>query len=428
MAKATTRSTTKSKSETKTKSTTKSEASSTVAERKSGHMGAGRKPAGKRLPSPRAIETVLATFAHDIRTPLTGILAFGELLATSGLGERESRWVEAIKDAAGHLTELTTLAVEAARAGAGRLELRREAFDLPRFAARLALSLAARAEAKGLACEIGIPGDLPDRVAGDPALLRAAVENLIANAVKFTERGQVGLRIAATPIARRKLRLSFAVSDSGIGMSDAEISRLFRPFAQASKEIAQRFGGSGLGLVQVRRLARSMHGDLKIESTPGAGSVFHLTVVLDRAHTAATGIAAPDRTQLRPPLAILCVDENPYGRLVMHAAVTELGHRASFAAGAEAALAALAAGHHDVVLIDVALPGIDGYQATRRIRTLPGSAGRVPVIGILRQEDQDKGGVAAAAAGMDAWLTKPVSPSLLAEALAKARGEAGAAI
>ena len=115
---------------------------------------ASRRP--KRAHSPRAIETALATFAHDIRTPLTGILAFSELLATSGLGERESRWVEAIKDAAGHLTELTTLAVEAARAGAGRLELRRETFALPRFAARLALSLAARAEAKGLACETSI--------------------------------------------------------------------------------------------------------------------------------------------------------------------------------------------------------------------------------------------------------------------------------
>jgi two-component system, sensor histidine kinase len=409
----------KSKSRTKsgTKSTTKSEASSTVAARKSGRAGAGRKPAAKRSHSPRAIETVLATFAHDIRTPLTGILAFGELLATSGLGERESRWVEAIKDAAGHLTELTTLAVEAARAGAGRLELRREAFALPRFAARLALSLAARAEAKGLACETSIPSDLPDHVTGDPALLRAAVENLVANAVKFTERGQVGLRIAATPMARGKLRVAFAVSDSGIGMSDAEIGRLFRPFAQASKEIAQRFGGSGLGLVQVRRLARSMRGDLKVESTPGGGSVFHLTVVLDRARTAG---AAPDRAPPGQPLAILCVDENPYGRLVMNAIVTELGHRATFAASAEAALAALAAGHHDVVLMDVALPGIDGYEATRRIRALPGRAGRLAVIGVIGQEDR---GNAAAAAGMDACLTKPVSPPMLADVLARVRRE-----
>ena len=133
-----------------------------------------------------------------------------------------------------------------------------------------------------------------------------------------------------------------------------------------------------------------MHGDLEVESTPGRGSVFHLTVVLDRARPAAAGVVAPDRAPSGPALAILCVDDNPYGRLVMNAIVTELGHRATFAASAEAALAALAAGHHDVVLMDVALPGIDGYEATRRIRALPGHAGRVAVIGIIGQEDSQR--------------------------------------
>jgi two-component system, sensor histidine kinase len=393
----------------------KSTATTTVRKR----AGAGRKQTAKH--SPRAIESVLATFAHDIRTPLTGIIAFCELLATSGLGEREGRWVEAIKDSAGHLAELTTLAVEAARAGAGRLKLRRETFALPRFAARLALSLAARAEANGLACEPDIQGDLPDLVAGDPALLRAAIENLMANAVKFTERGKVGLRVAATPLPRGKLRLSFAVADSGIGISDAEIARLFRPFAQASSEIGQKFGGSGLGLVQVRRLARSMHGDLEVESTPGRGSTFRLTVVLDRPRPAAADRAVTPGQAL----GILCVEHNPYGRVVMNAIVTELGHRASFAGSAEAALAALAAGSPDVVLMDVALPGIDGYEATRRIRALPGQAGRVAVIGVCGERDLANApdrAAAATAAGMDACLAKPVSPRMLADALARVRG------
>jgi CheY-like chemotaxis protein/nitrogen-specific signal transduction histidine kinase len=406
----------------------KSTATTTVRKR----AGARRKRAARRRHSPRAIEAVLATFAHDIRTPLTGIIAFSELLATSGLGEREGRWVEAIKDSAGHLAELTTLAVEAARAGAGRLKLRRETFALPHFAARLALSLAARAEANGLACETDTQGDLPDLVVGDPALLRAAIENLMANAVKFTERGKVGLRIAASPLARGKVRLSFAVSDSGIGISDAEIARLFRPFAQASSEIGQKFGGSGLGLVQVRRLARSMHGDLEVESTPGRGSTFRLTVVLDRPRPATAGAAAADRAL--PPgeaLGILCVEHNPYGRVVMNAIVTGLGHRASFAGSAEAALAALAAGSPDVVLMDVALPGIDGYEATRRIRALPGQAGRVAVIGVCGRGDPANGSdrtAAATAAGMDACLAKPVSPRMLADVLARVRGETAAGV
>jgi two-component system, sensor histidine kinase len=415
----------KSKSKPKPKPKSAPKLKSTAGARKAGHAGTHGKPAAKRGHSPRAVETVLATFAHDIRTPLTGIMAFSELLATSGLGEREGRWVEAIKDSAGHLAELTTLAVEAARAGAGRLKLRRETFPLPRFAARLAFSLAARAEAKGLACDTEIQGDLPDHAVGDPALLRAAIENLMANAVKFTECGRVGLRIEAAPVARGKLRVSFTVSDSGIGMSGAEIDRLFRPFAQASKEIAKKFGGSGLGLVQVRRLARSMHGDLEVESAPGRGSTFHLTVVLDRARPAAV---TQERTLPKgQALEILCVDDNPYGRVVMNAIVTELGHRATFAGSAEAALAALAADGTDAVLMDVALPGTDGYEATRRIRALPGRSGRVAVIGISGDQSHPAEQAAAAAtAGMDACLIKPVSPRMLAEVLARVRGGAGA--
>ena len=416
----------KSKSKPKPKPKSAPKLRSTAGVRKAEHAGARSKPAAKRGHSPRAIETVLATFAHDIRTPLTGIIAFSELLATSGLGEREGRWVEAIKDSAGHLAELTTLAVEAARAGAGRLKLRRETFPLPRFAARLAFSLAARAEAKGLACETEIRGDLPDHVVGDPALLRAAIENLMANAVKFTECGRVGLRIEVAPLGRGKLRVSFTVSDSGIGMSDAEIDRLFRPFAQASKEIAQKFGGSGLGLVQVRRLARSMHGDLEVESVPSRGSAFRLTVALDRARPAAVAAVPPERALPKgQALEILCVEDNPYGRVVMNAIVTELGHRATFAGSAEAALAALAADGTDAVLIDVGLPGIDGYEATRRIRALPGRAGRVAVIGISAdQAHPAEQAAAAAAGGMDACLIKPVSPRMLAEALDGAlRGE-----
>jgi two-component system, sensor histidine kinase len=404
------------KSISKSGSMSRSTAHSTAKERKAEGAAPLGKPAAKRGPSPRAIETVLATFAHDIRTPLTGIVAFSELLATSGLGEREGRWVEAIKDSAAHLAELTTLAVEAARAGEGRLKLRREIFALPRFAARLAFSFAARAEAEGLACETGIDGHLPDGVVGDPALLRAAIENLMANAVKFTETGTVGLRIEAAPLPRRKLRLSFTVSDSGIGMSEAEIGLLFRPFAQANKDIAQRFGGSGLGLVQVRRLARAMHGNLEVASTPGRGSAFHLTVVLDRARAA----AAPPQRALpqHQALEILCVADNPYGRVVMNAIVTELGHHATFACSAEAALTALAAGGIDVVLMDVALPGIDGYEATRRIRTLPGRAGRVTVIGVAADRSQSAE-PSAVAAGMDICIAKPLSPRMLADALAK---------
>src|SRR5215471_11326701 len=143
----------------------------------------------------RAIEIVLAAFAHDIRTPLTGILALSELLATSGLNERERRWVAAIKDAAAHLAELTNLTVEGARAGSGPTV--HDTFHLPDFSAALAASLAARAEAKDLICETAIDPALPKHVRGDAVRLRTALENLMANAVKFTEHGRVGLKVEA---------------------------------------------------------------------------------------------------------------------------------------------------------------------------------------------------------------------------------------
>jgi signal transduction histidine kinase/CheY-like chemotaxis protein len=372
----------------------------------------------------RAIETVLAIFAHDIRTPLTGILALSELLATSGLGERERRWIAAIKDAAEHLAELTTLIVEGARAGAGRTALRRETFHLPRLAAALAASLAARAEAKNLESEIDITADLPEHVTGDAARLRTALENLMANAVKFTDYGSVGLKVAAAPLARGRLRLTFTVTDSGIGMSAAEIKRLFRPFAQANPDIVQKFGGAGLGLVQVRRLAKAMRGDLEVESVPSRGSTFRLTVTVDRAATQEAGpgaLAAAEHGGVAArSLGILCVEDNPYGRVVMNAILTELGHRVDFVGTGESAVEAVARGGSDVVLMDITLAGIDGFEATRRIRALPGAVGKIPVIGISGRtaaSDAD----AAIAAGMNAYLTKPVSPRVLAETLARVR-------
>ncbi len=398
-----------------------------TAARNAAKAGAAKRTAAR---DSRAIEIVLAAFAHDIRTPLTGILALSELLATSGLGERERRWVAAIKDAAEHLAELTTLIVEGTRAGSGHAASRHEAFDLPRFAAALAASLAARAEAKNLICETHIAADLPEHVRGDAARLRTALENLMANAVKFTEHGKVGLKVAATPLARGKLRLTFAVIDSGIGMSSAEIKRLFRPFAQANREIVQKFGGSGLGLVQVRRLAKAMHGDLRVRSAPGGGSTFRLTVTVDRAapHELPAGaLAAREHGGVTArALNILCVEDNPYGRVVMNAILTELGHRVDFAGSGEGAVEAVARGGHDAVLMDITLAGIDGFEATRRIRALPGAGAEIPVIGISGRTAAKGDADAAIAAGMNAYLTKPVSPRILAETLARVQEAGGA--
>ena len=367
-----------------------------------------------RRAAPRAVEAALAGVAHDIRTPLTGILALADLLAASGLGPRERQWARAIKSGAEHLAALSTLIVDAARADAAGLVLQREPFSPRALAEHVAEGLTARAAGRSIAVEVAISPDLPARTAGDALRLRAALENLADNAVKFTHAGAVRFAASAKP-ARKRVRLVFEMSDSGIGMSAAELKMLFRPFAQASADIARRYGGAGLGLTFVKRIAKAMGGDLTVKSTKGKGSVFRLTVLVDAAEAAGGGSETAARKMTRP-LTLLCAEDNPYGRVIMNTILGELGHRADFVETGEAAMEAASRGGYDAVLMDVTLPGIDGLEATRRIRALPGDVGGVPVIGIsgrARSDDEQ----AARAAGMNAYLVKPISPSKLAEVL-----------
>src|ERR1700746_2798736 len=217
--------------------------------------GRVRKPAAE-IAAPGVVETALATFAHEVRTPLTGILAISDLLATSDLGERERRWADTIKAGAEHLAALATVFVDAAKPDKTKAALRKDLFDVRALARAAGDSLAGRATAKGLACQVDISDNIPSLVLGDPIRLRAALENLIDNAVKFTEQGSVALEVSEGRRAKDRAGVVFAVSDSGIGLTLPEVKRLFRPFSQANVTIASRFGGAGLGLSSVQQLAR----------------------------------------------------------------------------------------------------------------------------------------------------------------------------
>jgi CheY-like chemotaxis protein len=344
-----------------------------------------------------------------------------ELIAAADLPERERQWAGHVKGAAEHLAALATLVVDGVRAEKRGLALRMEPFRPRALAEELGAALTARAEAKGLAADVSIAEDLPEFVVGDRVRLRAALENLVDNAVKFTERGRVALSVGAARAPRGRHRLVFAVTDGGIGLSKTDIARLFRPFAQANPDVARRFGGSGLGLAFARRIARAMGGDLKMKSRAGAGSTFTLTAVLAQAPAGAPVIGAGTdgkRTGDTRSLHVLCAEDNPYARVVLNTILTELGHRVDFAATGDAAVAAVNRGGYDLVLMDVMLPGMDGLAATRAIRGLSGQAASVPVIGISGRTDvRDE--AAAMAAGMNAFLAKPVSPAALAQILAK---------
>jgi len=376
------------------------------------------RPRPAKMPARRAVEAALAGIAHDIRTPLTGIVALAELLATSNVGAREREWANAIKSGADHLAALTTLIVDAVKSDTAGLVLQHEPFSPRRLAEAVGVALIARAGNKGIKAEIALAPALPAMVAGDALRLRAALENLADNAVKFTSDGTVVFTAGVKPAGRSRVHLLFTVADTGIGIAPRHVKNLFRPFAQASEAIARRYGGAGLGLVFVKRIAEAMGGDLKVMSKPGRGTAFRLTVPVDRvdavpqAERVGSALPAPTRA-----LSILCAEDNPYGRVVMNTILGELGHRVDFVETGEAAVQAAGHGGYDAVLMDVALTGLDGVEATRRIRALPGQAGQVPVIGISgRTGSGDE--AAARAAGMNFYFTKPVSPGRLAQALA----------
>src|SRR6202165_3717854 len=244
--------------------------------------------------APGMVETALAALAHEGRTPLTRILAISDLLATSDLDERERRWVDTIKAGAEHLARLATLFVDAAKGGNAAAGVRQDLFDLRALARNAGDSLAGRAAAKGLQSQVDISEKLPAHVVGDPVRLRAALENLIDNAVKFTEQGGVALAVKAMRAAKGKVGVAFSISDSGIGLTLNEIKRLFRPFSQANVSIASRFGGAGLGLSSVRALARAMGGDIVAAQRPGGGTTFPLSVILARAEASRTAGSGAD--------------------------------------------------------------------------------------------------------------------------------------
>ncbi|MGY8636376.1 ATP-binding protein [Bradyrhizobium sp. 14AA] len=395
--------------------------------KRAGAVGKARKRSTKAV-APNVVQAALAAFAHEVRTPLTGILAISDLLATSDLGERERRWADTIKAGAEHLASLATLFVDAARtgkgAGTGGGALRQDLFDLRTLARSAGDSLAGRAAAKGLQAQVEISEKLPGLVVGDPVRLRAALENLIDNAVKFTEHG--GVALAVTPLrvlkgrtkGKGRVGVAFAVSDSGIGLTMAEIKRLFRPFTQANVTIASRFGGAGLGLSSVKQLARAMGGDISVAPRRGGGATFTLTVSLDATGSGKSrkgkGEAEAD---VVAALRVLSVEDNPFGRVVLNTILTELGHHAEFIGRGEDAVGRLAQGAFDAVLMDMVLPGIDGVEAIRRIRTMQTPLAQIPIIGVSgRGEDE----AASREAGADAFLVKPVSPRALATALLEA--------
>jgi PAS domain S-box-containing protein len=351
----------------------------------------------------------LARMSHELRTPLTGILGYaGILRGDRTLTERQLHGVSVIQQSGEHLLTLINDILDFARIEAGKLELSVTEIPMGRFLRVIADIIGVRAEQKQLAFRCDIAADLPLGVLADERRLRQVLLNLLANAVKFTDRGEVSLRVSFAPPAR----LRFEVRDTGIGIGEDRREAIFEPFEQAG-EMQRRMGGAGLGLAISRQLVRLMGSDIEVESRPDEGSTFRFELDLPvvQAQTAPatserviTGYEGPRRK-------ILVVDDVAANRMVLGDMLRPLGFEMAEAASGREGLEKAQSLRPDLILIDSVMPETDGLEATRRLRKLP-SVGKVAIIAISA-DASGTNEATALAAGADAFLSKPIDHGAL---------------
>jgi ligand-binding sensor domain-containing protein/signal transduction histidine kinase/ActR/RegA family two-component response regulator len=351
----------------------------------------------------------LATLGHEVRTPMTGVLGMSELLLTTPLDPRQRSHVESIRRAGEHLMRLVNDALDLARIEAGKLELDAQDFDLRALVAEVAALMAPGAEQRGLAFHVNTADDAPRWLQGDPGRVRQILLNLLGNAVKFTDRGEVALDVSAGAFDG----VCFVVRDTGPGLNDEQRQRLFRRFEQADgARTTARYGGSGLGLAICQELAMAMGGQIGVDSTPGQGTAFTVQLPLPAAVPPAIPVPR-SATGRKRHFDLLLVEDDPTVAEVIASLLRAQGHRVAHAPHGLAALADVSVARFDLALLDLDLPGMDGLALARQLR-LQGFA--PPLLAVTARADADAE-QQARAAGFDGFLRKPVTGDMLAAAI-----------
>ncbi len=362
----------------------------------------------------------LATLGHEVRTPMTGVLGMSELLLATPLDDLQRGYAASIQHAGTHLLRLVNDALDLARIEAGRLELDIRPFDLMSMLVQVETLMEPMAHQRGLAFErsFNLPG--PIQVSGDEMRVRQILMNLLGNAIKFTEQGHVGL---GTELGEDGLGVSFEVSDTGPGINQDQQQRLFHRFEQADgPRTASRYGGSGLGLAICQELAVAMGGRIRIDSQPGQGARFTVTLPLPwRVHAMGGRAAQEGALPQLPALRILLVEDDATVAEVITGLLRARGHTVVHVMHGLAALSEMAADGFDVGLLDLDLPALDGIAIASQLRAMGYT---LPLVAVTARSDA-YAEQQVLAAGFDGFLRKPVTGELLVSAIAQARAARG---
>ena len=351
----------------------------------------------------------LANVSHELRTPMNAILGMIELSLSKDVDATARDCLTTARESADLLLSLLDDLLDSAKIEAGKLELEEAPFSLRNTLDHITRVLSLRASEKGLAFDSDWPDDMPDAVIGDEMRLKQVLLNLAGNAIKFTERGGVSVRVTMASLTDEEAHLEFAVRDTGIGIPMGELERIFKPFVQADASTARRFGGTGLGLSISSNLAALMGGRICAESNLEQGSTFRFTIHLPLAQQPLAE-NKPSRDDGAPPatsLRILLVEDNPANQKLAIYILRERGHLTEVADDGYQALRLIGENEYDVILMDVQLPGMGGFEATQAIRAMENGAKRMPIIAMTAgamKGDRER----CLNADMDAYLSKPI--------------------